>query len=589
MIILEQLRQTLRQKGYGAIIFTGTDPHLSEYPPAHYLTRALFSGFKGSAGIVVITQEGGGLWTDSRYYIEGANSIKPYGLNLFKADQSDTLAVDKWLSNQLPEGAKVVVDFKTISINQALAWSKTLANKEQILVNDTDIVESIWQDRPALPKEKVFSISSEISGKKRKDTIDKFRRIMEERNIQYLPIMSIDEIAWFFDLRGYDVPFNPVFIAYALLTQQECYLYVDKVKLSDDLISLLEEDNIIIKDYDEFYTSLSEWKGNVLINTGNTNFYFYNQLSSDTKIVSDISPVALTKTIKNEVEIAGIRSVMERDGRAMVKFLMWYEANKANDISERDCADQLERYRREDESFYGLSFETIAGVNEHGAMPHYRVTDESNKILGENGLFLLDSGGQYYQGTTDITRTMGLRTYTKEMKRDYTLVLKGHLRLSRIPFPEGTRGAQIDALARIDLWSEAKDFGHGTGHGIGHFLNVHEGPISIRKNWVDIGMTEGMILSNEPGIYINGEYGVRIENLILAVPMVKNGMGNFLQWETLTLCPYDMDLIDMELLDKKEILQINKYHEKVYTRVSPLLNEEEKKWLKEKTLPLAIS
>jgi len=582
---LNKLQQILKERNLQGIIFTGTDPHLSEYPPAYYLTRAQFSGFQGSAGILSVTQDGGALWSDSRYYIEGAQSLKGTGLSFYKSDSSEDLPLEEWLSQNLPPQSRVALDFSTASVAQVEKWKRVLEQAGHALVHDTSLVDMAWLDRPEIPGEPVFELSSHITGKVRKETIKNFQQDLSFRGIDYLPITAVDQLAWLLDLRGYDVSFNPVFIGYCIIGQESCRLFIDSRKIEESLQERLVEDGVEILPYEDFYTQIGSLTGRILLDRESVNYHLINSLSPEAEIVEGLHPVALAKNRKNPVEIEGFRKTMEKDGRAMVRFLKWFEEHKSTGITEKDCAAILETFRASEEDYYGPSFETISAVNAHGAIPHYRLTDESNDQLPEEGLFLLDSGGQYFQGTTDITRTLGLQKVTEEMKHHYTLVLKGHLRVARIPFPKGTNGSLLDSFARADLWAQGLNYGHGTGHGVGHFLNVHEDPARIRPLPTSIGLDQGMVLSNEPGLYIEDRYGIRIENMILAVPF-SLGEGDFLCWEDLTLCPYERDLILPGVLEKNEIDQINNYHETVYTRLAPLLEEKERQWLRNKTQPI---
>ena len=571
----------MKQHSVAACIIPSADPHLSEYPSEHWKVRRWLSGFDGSAGTLVVTQRSAGLWTDSRYYLQAENQLEGTEIKLFKDGLPETPSFTKWLSENLLENSKIAIDGKCVSTEQWREWVETLRTTS-LQMTDFDLISEIWTDRPPLPAKPFFNLDIKYAGRSTEEKLADLRAEMRRQKAGICLLTALDDVAWLLNIRGCDVEYNPVVIAFAAVEMEKVILFVvqSKKKARND-----KTNDIFIADYNEIYSYLSSLKNNptCLIDIAKTNFSLYKSVSQNCKIVETTSPVSLAKSIKNETEIAGFRSAMERDGAAMVKFLRWLENALKNSekVTEISAAEKLLSFRKEQDLFFSESFHPIVGYGAHGAIGHYAATQESNATIKPEGFLLLDSGAQYFDGTTDITRTLALGEISEQQKREFTLVLKGHIALASVRFPEGTQGIQLDVLARKALWDNGLNYGHGTGHGVGHFLCVHEYPphISPRRNGGEL--KAGMLLSNEPGLYRQGEYGIRTESLVLVKKMEE--FDNFLCFETLTLCPIDTRAIDFDLLTEEEKTWLHNYHQTVYDRLSPHLNEEEKRWLIEKT------
>ncbi len=548
---VEALREYLRKNGLNAFIFPSTDPHQGEYVPEHWMTRQWISGFDGSAGTAVVTLSDAALWTDSRYFIAAEEQLKGTPFQLMKDGLAETPSIAEWLCNQLAEGETVGIDGNVFTTTEMEEMESAFAKAGIKLRTDLDPAETLWTNRPPIPKNKVEIQPLEFAGESAESKIERVRQALREQKAEGLVISQLDEIAWLLNLRGSDVHCNPVFVSYVLLTQNDVTLFIDCEKLDETVQNYLK--NIGVK---------------VLP---------YGKPSFESKASN---PIPAMKSIKNHAEIEGFRRAMIRDGVAMVKFLRWLkpavEAGKETEIS---IDKKLTTLRAEQDLYRGLSFDTIAAYGQHGAIVHYEATPETDVVLEPKGLLLLDSGAQYQDGTTDITRTIALGALTDEERLDYTLVLKGHIRLALTKFPDGISGTQIDALARYAMWQHGINFGHGTGHGVGSYLCVHEGPHQIRHTWKPAPLHAGMTVTNEPGIYRQGKHGVRIENTMLIVEAGETEFGKFLRLEPLTLCPIDLTPVVWELMTPEEITYINTYHKKVYDELSPYLTEEEKQWL----------
>ncbi len=583
---INQLRDAMRAKSLHAYIVPSTDPHISEYIAPRWKSREWISGFDGSAGTVIVTHDHAGLWTDSRYFLQAEQQLNGTGIQLFKAGLPDTPDMLEWLTQSLPADSTIGLDGEIFTTNEVSRIRSILAKKEISLVTDFDLFTEIRSDRPSIPEEGIFELPVEFSGASAVDKIETLRSTMKQAGANLLVISALDEIAWTFNIRGNDVESNPVAIAYAIITNKQSILFTNAVKISRELQDYLDSQRVITAEYGKIYDYLSNLssESSILFDGYKVNFKLRNAIPSHCKIIESPSPVALLKSIKNETEIAGFRNIMIKDGVAFTRFMMWLEDNVASgNITEMTIGEKLYEFRDEQELFVGESFSTIAGYKEHGAINHYHPTVETaSTILPENFL-LIDSGGQYFDGTTDMTRTIALGEVTEQMKKDFTLVLKGHIALTTCRFPQGTRGSQIDILARKALWDEGYNYLHGTGHGIGHFLNVHEGPQSIRMEENPVKLQPGMVMSNEPGLYRNGEYGIRHENMVLIKEDIETPFGKFYGFETLTLFPFDKSSIDKSLLTEKEVQWINDYHAMVFEKLSPKLEEAEVNWLKEKT------
>ena len=588
---LVALRQQMKARQLSAFIVPSTDPHSSEYVSEHWETRKWISGFTGSAGTAVITLEDAGLWTDSRYFIQAEEQLEGTGIRLFKERLPETPSIAEWLTSVLEKGNKVGIDGWVNSHQEAQALRNELkANGLALETMTEDIFDSIWLDRPSLPTTPVFILNETYTGASCTEKLNRIQEAIVKNGTSAIILSALDEIAWTLNLRGNDVHCNPVFISYLLISKEDHTLYILEDKITDEVRTYLKEHQVGIKTYsalaEDLRTFASEHQGVLQISPlANEALYDLSTRYADTIVAP--SPVALMKAVKNETEQAGFRKAMERDGVALVKFLRWLkEAVLAGSESELSVDKKLYELRAEQAHFKGISFDTIAGYKEHAAIVHYEATPETDIPLKPEGLLLLDSGAQYLDGTTDITRTIALGPLTEEEKTDYTLVLKGHLQLQNAQFPTGTCGTQLDVLARIAMWKCGINYMHGTGHGIGHFLCVHEGPHQIRMNHMPTLLEPGMIVTDEPGIYKAGRHGIRIENTLLIVPSQETEFGKFYKFEPLTLCPIDKEAIATEILSDEELAWLNEYHQMVYDRLVTYLNEEEKEWLKEATSPL---
>ena len=588
---MEALRLQMKEHQLSAFIIPSTDPHSGEYVPEHWETRKWISGFTGSAGTAVITLDDAGLWTDSRYFIQAEEQLEGTGIRLFKDRLPETPSIDEWLGSILKKGDKVGIDGWVNSHQEAHALRNALAENGIELVTMTeDIFDTLWEDRPSLPKTPVFILDETRTGASCTEKIARIQEAIAKNGSSAIILSALDEIAWTLNLRGSDVHCNPVFISYLLLSKEGYTLYILEDKITDEVRAYLKGHQVAIKTYSQLAEDLFAFRekheGVLQISPlANEALYDLSSKYADTLIAP--SPVALMKAVKNETEQAGFRKAMERDGVALVKFLRWLEeAVPAGNESEVSIDQKLYEFRAEQADFRGISFDTIAGYKEHAAIVHYEATPETDIPLKPEGLLLLDSGAQYLDGTTDITRTIALGPLTDEEKTDYTLVLKGHLQLQNAHFPAGTCGTQLDVLARSAMWKCGINYMHGTGHGIGHFLCVHEGPHQVRMNHVPTLLEPGMILTDEPGIYKAGRHGIRIENTLLIVPAQETEFGKFYRFEPLTLCPIDKKAIAIEILTDEELAWFNEYHQMVYNRLCPFLNEEENAWLKEATSPL---
>ena len=552
---VEALREYLRKNELNAFIFPSTDPHQGEYVPEHWMTRQWISGFDGSAGTAVVTLSDAALWTDSRYFIAAEEQLEGTPFSLMKDGLPETPSITEWLCNQLVEGEMVGLDGNVFTTAEIEEMGSSFDKAGIKLRTDLDPAETLWTDRPPIPKNKVEIQPLELAGESAESKIERVRQALREQKAEGLVISQLDEIAWLLNLRGSDVHCNPVFVSYVLLTQNDVTLFIDSEKFDETVQNYLKSIGVKVLPY------------------GKPSFE--NKASN---------PIPTMKSIKNHAEIEGFRRAMIRDGVAMVKFLRWLkpavEAGKETEIS---IDKKLTALRAEQDLYRGLSFDTIAAYGPHGAIVHYEATPETDILLEPKGLLLLDSGAQYQDGTTDITRTIALGPLTDEERLDYTLVLKGHIRLALSRFPDGVSGTQIDAFARYAMWQHGINFGHGTGHGVGSYLCVHEGPHQIRHKWKPAHLHAGMTVTNEPGIYRQGKHGVRIENTMLIVEAGETEFGKFLRLEPLTLCPIDLTPVVWEMMSPEEITYLNTYHKIVYDELSPLLDEEEKEWLKSNT------
>lgn len=582
---IHALRMTFRPNNIKAFIIPSTDPHLSEYVAPYWMSREWISGFTGSAGTAVILMDKAGLWADSRYFLQAEKELEGSGITLYKEMLPETPSITKFLCQNLKPGESVSIDGKMFSVQQVEQMKEDLA-PYQLQVNlFGDPLKNIWKDRPSMPDAPAFIYDVKYAGKSCGEKVTAIRTELKEKGIFALFLSSLDEIAWTLNLRGSDVHCNPVIVSYLLVTQDEVVYFISPEKITQEVNEYLQEQQVSLRKYDEAESFLNSFAGeNILIDPKKTNYAIYSAINPACKVVRGESPVTLLKAIRNEQEIAGIHHAMQRDGVALVKFLKWLEASVLSGKETELSVDRkLHEFRAAQPLYMGESFDTIAGYKEHGAIVHYSATEESDVTLQSKGFLLLDSGAQYLDGTTDITRTIALGELTEEEKTDYTLILKGHIALAMAKFPAGTRGAQLDVLARMPIWSHGMNFLHGTGHGVGHFLSVHEGPQSIRMNENPIVLQPGMVTSNEPGVYKAGSHGIRTENLTLVCKDKEGMFGEYFKFETITLCPICKKGIIKEMLTAEEVKWFNDYHQTVYKKLSPSLNEEEKKWLLEAT------
>ncbi|MFW5757232.1 MAG: aminopeptidase P family protein [Bacteroidota bacterium] len=584
---IASIRHQMKDNELNAYIIPSTDPHQSEYLPDHWKVREWVSGFSGSAGTLVITMDFAGLWTDSRYFIQAEQELSDSGIELVKLKVPYAPEYIEWIANTFPAESKVGCDGKIFSHALVEKMKEVFSPKGILLNTGFDFVSSIWQDRPGLSETPVFEHEPEYAIIPRTEKLTKVRKEMSEKGIQYQLLTSLDDIAWLFNLRGNDVEYNPVFVAYAVVSQVKSLLFVNENKVKPALKELLEGDGITIKPYDEIDEFLGnlDLQSSISLHAAKVSSHIFTCIPSHVKIMDQISIPARLKACKTVGEIEKIKNAMIKDGIALVKFFRWLEAGIGKEeISESDIGEQLTRFRSDQQGYVGNSFPTIAGFKDHGAIVHYNAKRGSDYQIDSNGMLLIDSGGQYLDGTTDITRTIFTGEPGEEEIIDYTLVLRGLIRLSLAVFPEGTKGFHLDALARCPLWQKRKNYGHGTGHGVGYFLNVHEGPQGISPNTaIDEPLLAGMLQSNEPGYYPEGKYGIRLENLIVVKEDGKNNQGKFLQFETLTLFPFELELIDTDMLSEEEMEWLNRYHNKVFENLSPHLTREENQWLLKKT------
>lgn len=586
---VNSLRAYLKAHGLNAFIFPSTDPHMGEYVPDHWKAREWISGFNGSAGTAVVTDDRAAVWTDSRYFLAAGEQLEGTPFELMGQGLPETPSPTEWLATVLPKGSMVGVDGMTNTAEFTETLRQTL-QKQGIGINTAcDPAAELWNGRPQLPVAPVCEQPLEFAGRSRAEKMQTVRDILSGQRCDGILISALDEIAWLLNLRGTDVECNPVFVSYLLLTQSDATLFIAPEKFTPEIKTALEADGVSIRPYAAVAEVLAAYPFPSLSLCRATTCHTLANALPPTCVLQDRpSPVALLKAVKNDAEITGFRRAMLRDGVAMVKFLKWLKpAVEQGGQTELSITRKLESLRTEEALYRDISFDTITGYAAHGAIVHYEPNEETDIALQPKGLVLIDSGAQYQDGTTDITRTIALGPLTEQERTDYTLVLKGHIGLARARFPEGTTGTQLDVLARQALWHNGLNYGHGTGHGVGSYLNVHEGPHQIRMNHMPTPLQAGMTVTNEPGLYRAGQHGVRIENVELIVPFTRTDFGSFLQFDALTLCPIDKVPIRTELMTPDELTWLNDYHRQVYESLSPLLDEEHRTWLAEATRPLA--
>lgn len=586
---LESLREVMRREHLSAFIFPSTDAHQSEYVADHWQGRTWISGFNGSAGTAVVTMKSAALWTDSRYFLAAEEQLKGTEFQLMKLKIEGTPTISEWLAQKLQgENAEVGLDGMVNSYHETMGLIADLRKSGGITVRtNLDPLGLIWTDRPAIPANPVEIQPMEFAGESVASKISRIRTALRQRHADGMLISALDDIAWTLNLRGTDVHCVPVFVSYLLISSQQVSLYVDSAKINDEVKAYLTENGISLYPYNKVAEGLERYSEyNILLDGDETSYFLWKTVKCQ-EIIAGNSPVPAMKAQKNDREIAGFRQVMLRDGVAMVKFLRWLKpAVEAGGQTEISIDRKLTSLRAEQHLFRDISFDTIAGYQAHGAIVHYEATPETDVALKPEGLILIDSGAQYQDGTTDITRTIALGPVTEEMKHVYTLVLKGHIQLELAKFPDGASGTQLDALARECMWREGYNYLHGTGHGVGSYLSVHEGPHQIRMEWKPTPLRAGMTVTDEPGLYLSGKFGVRIENTLLIKDYQTTEFGKFLQMESLTLCPIDLTPVDFSMLQPEEIEWLDTYHRDVFEKLSPYLEGEDLEWLREATRPV---
>ena len=600
---VDAIRDMMRSRGWDAVILTGNDPHASEYSAPRWHQVAWVSGYTGE-GEIVITEDHAGLWTDTRYFIQAERQLEGTGIELHKTRVQDQVLIPEWLSRQFEGYDEIViaVDGLGVSASYIEEIREVIGKDRTAVANVPDMLSPLWTDRPEIPCTPIITLGTETVGWSRGQKITWLRKWLSDKGFDAILISALDEIAWMLNVRGSDVAYNPVVMSYLLVTLDTVQWFVRKGTLpegdheSEDSFYELTADGVNIQDYSDIGMALAgmvddDYIKRLFVDSSTLNYNLYGILKENTlqdNVVAGKSPIALRKSVKNEIEISGMREAHLEDGLAMERFLYWLETIVAagEPLNEYECSAKLHELRSEIEGFRGESFETISAYGPNAALPHYVTPESGSAELYSNGLYLCDSGGQYLFGTTDITRTVPLGPCSQLEKEDYTLVLKGHIALTKIVFPKGTAGCQLDVLARAPLWNSKRNFGHGTGHGVGFYLNVHEGPQDIRQNFNKQALLPGMVTSIEPGIYREGRHGVRHENLALCVDAGENDFGRWLRFEPLTLCHFDTSVIIKELLDDSEVKWLNDYNERVFRTLSPRLSSDVAEWLREKTMPI---
>ncbi len=579
------LRKKMDTAGVTAVIIPNADPHQSEYLAGYWQILKWLTGFSGSAGTAVVTKNQAGMWTDFRYWIQAGAQLD--GVQLFRQGDTGVPSFDKWLTDTLSVNDRIALDGKIVSASQAGSLKEKFMQKGIVVDTTMDLISDLWQDRPPMPRTPAFELDSIYAGETRKEKISRIRKKMADYNTDCHVLAALDDIAWTFNLRGQDIHTNPVNMAFSLITMDKINLFIDPAKVNTPLRTALEADGVALFDYNFFYETIQKLdkKSRVLLDTEKVSDFIYQAVKKRSDITEAPNPSAMLKCLKNEVEISHIRDTAVKDGRAVVNFLHWL-CTSDTPKTEISAAQQLLNFRKEQNAFLHPSFDSIMAFKEHSAICHYSADPDTDLPLSPDAMFLTDSGGNYLTGTTDITRTVHLGTPSSQEIRDYTLVLKAHIAVATALFPSTARGYQIDAMARRHLWQQGLDFGHGTGHGVGFFLCVHEGPARLSSLPVDIALRPGMLLTNEPGLYREGQYGIRLENMVLVVKERETQFGSFLKFENMTLCHFERDLVDKTMLGAEEISWVNEYHQMVYDRLSPGLAEPVREWLGSRTRPL---
>ncbi|NLL82169.1 MAG: aminopeptidase P family protein [Tissierellia bacterium] len=583
---LLRLRALMDERNISAYIVPTSDPHQSEYISDYHKTRTWISGFTGSAGTVVITKDEAILWTDGRYFIQAEKEIAGSYFKLYKMNTPGYPTYIEWLKTKLSDGDRLAYDGKVFAQSSVEKLQKELNDKKINLIGEYDLIGEIWTDRPEFPSSKIFTLETRIAGKSPKEKIREVRERLRENKIDYLLLGSLDDIAWLYNIRGSDIKHNPVVISYALLSKEKAFLFVDKEKTSKDSNEFLNENGIEVHDYEDIikFVANIEDGSRLALEKEKINSWLYKAIPESVNIINELNITTKLKAVKNSTEISLQRQAYIKDCLALVKYFHWIDTNIGKiPMNEYSSQEKLLEFRKEQDNFIELSFATISAYGENAAMMHYSATESYSSEFKQEGLYLIDSGGQYLEGTTDITRTIALGPISQEEKRDFTLTLKGHINLISAMFLEGTSGHALDVLSRYPLWQEGLDYKCGTGHGIGFILNVHEGPHRIAAIPNNIPLEEGMVITIEPGVYKEGKHGIRIENVVVVDKAIKTGSGQFLKFEVLSYCPIDLDCIDVELLTSKERQWLNNYHEEVYNKLSPYLDKELQSWLRQET------
>ncbi len=587
---LKALRELMKQRGIDAYLVPTSDFHESEYVGEYFKCRKFLTGFTGSAGTAVVTADDAGVWTDGRYFVQAAKQLKDSGFQLQKMGQDGVLTIKEYLEKVLPAGGVLGFDGRVVNSRMGRELREALEEKEVRFACEDDLVGEIWEDRPQLSAKPVWILEEKYAGKSAAEKIADLRRAMKEARATVHVLTTLDDIVWLLNIRGGDVPGNPVVLSYVAVTDEECCLFINGKVLDDKVKAYLSGLHVTVKPYNDIYDYVKSFRREkVLLETSRINFAIMNNLDASNKIIDKMNPTAAAKAVKNLVEIENERRAHIKDGVAMTKFMYWLKKNIGSmPMTEISVSEYLEELRKQQEGYLEPSFDTISAYKENAAMCHYSATPESNKTLEPRGLYLVDSGGQYYEGTTDVTRTMALGPVTDEEREHFTLVAMSMLRLGHAKFLYGCRGLSLDYIARQPLWERGLNYDHGTGHGVGYLLNVHERPNGIRYKTVPERMDsavieEGMICSDEPGIYIEGSHGIRTENLIVCRKAENNAYGQFMEFEYLTFVPIDLDALNVELMEKKDVEYLNEYHRQVYEKIAPYLTEEERGWLKEAT------
>lgn len=586
---ISALRALMEERGYDAYMVPTDDNHQSEYVGEHFKARAFITGFTGSAGTAVITKDAAGLWTDGRYFIQAEQQLSGNGVKLFKMGEPGVPTVEEFIADVLPEGGTLGFDGRVVAMGEGQALEAAAAKKNGKIDYSTDLIDKIWEDRPALSEEPAFALGIEYTGESTESKLKRIRKAMEEEGADIHIIAALDDVCWTTNLRGNDIEFFPLLLSYAVITKEDMKLYIDERKLTDEMKANLAKDNISLRPYNAVYEDVKELCADsaILVDPSRLNYALYNNLPKGAKVIEKVNPTVLMKAMKNDTEIKNIKSAHVKDGVAVTKFMHWLKKNVGKtEITEISAAEKLEEFRKEQEGYLWQSFEPICGSGEHAAIVHYAATPETNVPVVTDGLFLTDTGGGYMEGSTDITRTFAFGKITDRMADDFTTVLLCNLRLARAVFMHGTCGYNLDILARMPAWERGINYNHGTGHGVGYLMNIHEAPsgfrIAIREREKAV-IEPGMVITDEPGIYIEGSHGIRTENELLVCEKEKTEYGQFLCFEPITYVPIDLDAVNPDMMTKEDKEQLNAYHAKVYELVSPHLNEEEKEWLKEYT------